>query len=252
MSDVVVSNGTQMQVFVGGNIPSLTKKQAEKSTGVKAKRYLSFIQMIQKSSAAVDAGAKPGSFLLKQGGKDDKPITLGDEFNAVLVSVRGRAQHYDGKTVFTEYDLPREDGTTEKSDRYDDFREKSKDPMYKKGGKLYRQTNPHKSGLDLLLYLPDQGSFATYFANTETTVAEVEENIIPFVQQPIIFGSRVRKNAENQSWFVPAASLTEAVNWQEPDEESTEEALKQFLYARPNRGETVVEGATESEDNLVR
>lgn len=219
---------------------TFTQQEAEESTGVKASKFFPFLQLLQKTSNAI-GDYKPGTFLFKRTGQDQNPVNLGDGFEAIVISVRGKSTYYDGDTVHAEYHTPKMPPTP----RYKEFHEKSRE-----------ETGPntkYRAGLDVLVWIKELRTFATYFANTVSTTANVETMIAPFAPRtgtdfvPVRLFSTSRTNKKG-TWFLPTASeLPQEVleTWEEKDMftmENYAEALKLFLLP-PTAPESNIEGA---------
>lgn len=216
-------------------------KEAEESTGVKASRFFPFIQLLQRTSNAV-GDHKPGSFLFKRTGQDKTPTNLGDNFEGIVVAVRGKATYYDGEIVHAEYHTPQ----LAPSDLYKEYLEKAKADT--------SVNSKYRAGLDVLVWVKDLKSFATYFANTVSTTANVEQMIVPFAPRmgtdfvPVRLFSQMRSNKKG-NWFVPSASelpVDVVAMWNDADSFTTEnltDALKLFL--KPPKSAEFAEGNVE-------
>jgi hypothetical protein len=221
---------------------SLTVEEAEESTGVKASRYFPFLQLLQRTSNAI-GDSKPGTFQFRRNGQDQNPANLGDKFEAIVVAVRGKATYYDGEIVKAEYHTPK----LPPSDTYKDYLAKAKEDTGPK--------SKYRGGLDVLLWIKELRSFATYFANTVSTTANVEQMIVPFAPRegtdfvPVSILSQSRSNTKG-TWYVPsAAELPQETveTWEQRDMftvDNLTDALKLFLLP-PKSAESNIEGAEE-------
>lgn len=228
---------------------SLTAEEAEESTGVKANRFFPFLQLLQRTSNAIGKH-KPGTFLFKRTGQDQNPVNLGDEFEAIVVAVRGKATYYDGEAVQAEYHTTK----IPKSEKFDEFRQKAKDDT--------GPNSKYRAGLDVLVWVKELKSFVTYFANTVSTTANVETMIVPYVPRegtdfvPVRLFAQSRSNKKG-TWFIPSASplSPESIEaWSEDQMftmDSLADALKLFLLP-PKSPERNVEGAEKIEEDKQR
>lgn len=213
---------------------SLTAKESEESTGIKASKFFPFIQLIQRMSKDVGDSISPGDFLLKIGGKDTSPKNLTRGFNAFVIAVRGKAVFFDGDTVVAKYDTIVR-GERKKSPGYDDFREEAH--------KDFSMDNPYKIGLDVLMWLPDLGAFATLFGNSTSMISAIETNIAPYCADPaagsmgtsVLINSAEKQNKKGR-WFVINAEPTTDDDWNWPTPEMYIDALTMFVEP-PEEGE---------------
>lgn len=230
---------------------SFSVQEAEESSGVKASRFFPFLQLLQRTSNAV-GDYKPGTYLFKRTGQDKEPVNLGDSFEGIIVAIRGKSTYYDGETVHAEYHTPAQ----QPSEKYKEFMQKAKEDT--------SVNSKHRAGLDVLIWIKELRSFATYFANTVSTTANVETMLVPFAPRtgtdfvPVRVLSQGRSNKKG-NWFVPsAAELPKDVSdlWEEKDlftSDNLAEALKLFLIP-PKAAESAegnIEGA-EAVDTTVR
>lgn len=215
---------------------SFTQKQAQKSTKIAERGYFPFLQMLQKASKIVENDPEtnpPGSFTYKKSGRDQKPINLGTTFPALLLSIRGKAVLFKDKDVLAEYAVNR-DGEIVESDLYDEYVNAS----LKRG-----MDNNFRSGLDLLFWIPEVNSFATYHANTPTSTGTIEDSVMCYVGDYIHFGSEIAKNKNDQTYFIPSATLMEADEWgplEQPDKDMFTRNL--HLFNHPKASSDVGEG----------
>ena len=222
---------------------TFTVEEAEASTGIKANRFFPFLQLLQRTSNAI-GDHKPGTFLFKRSGQDKNPINLGDAFDSVVIAVRGKATYYDGETVKAEYHTPKQPA----SDQYKEFIEK---------GRLESGPNAkYRSGLDVLIWIKELKSFATYFANTPSTTANVETMVVPYaprtLEEPYVPVSLIAFQRSNKkgTWFVPSTveiSKDVADLWEPKDlftGDGLTDALKLFLLP-PKSRDSSIEGAEE-------
>lgn len=219
---------------------SFSVEESEESTGIKASRFFPFLQLLQRTSNAI-GDHKPGTFLFKRTGQDQNPVNLDDGFEAIVVSVRGKATYFDGELVQAEYHTVKQPA----SDKYQEFLAKAKDDT--------GPNSKYRGGLDVLIWVKNLRCFATYFANTVSTTANVETMIVPYAPREGTDFTPVRilaqsKSNKKGSWFVPSAaelSPEDLESWEERDmftPDSLAEALKLFLFP-PRAPESNIEGA---------
>jgi hypothetical protein len=227
---------------------SLTGKQLEAASGIKANRYVGFIQLVQKASKLVDKGFTPGTYVYKKSGQDD-PIDLGKDFPAQVLAIRAKSTYYDGEFMNTEFVTI--DEATEQpkiTPRYEEF---------KAAAEACRGQNEakYKAGYEVLLWLPERNCFATYFANTPSQAAAVDESISPYTGDPVTFLSLQRQNKKG-TFYLPGCNpvtLDDMVDQEGnvclPDRERTMDAIRNFNNP-PRREENTdenVEGAKKVE-----
>lgn len=224
-----------------GGKTTLDSKTAEEITGVKATRFFPFLQLLQKTSNAV-GDHKPGTFLFRTSGQDKSPRNLGDSFQALVISIRGKSTFYDkeNELVRAEYFTAQ----TPATENYEKYRDAAKADN--------SVSSPYRAGLDCLLWLPEFKCFATYFANTVSTTAAIEQQVAPYCPAtvtdfvPVRVYSDTRKNKKG-TWYVPSAKEAEGEGWELPTDEVLLDALKLFLFPKTNREDKVPEGAEEAE-----
>jgi hypothetical protein len=240
---VEFSNNTAMAEFEGVGA-SLNAKDVEDSTGVKPLRYFPYIQMKQPTSQG-DFG-QAGEFILMVSGKDKSPTNLSNTFEARILSIRGKATHWDGETVRAEYDTATNraiDPDTKEvlNEKFGEYRD-----MAKKGS---GPANPYKCGVDLLLYIPDAGGkscFATYFANSTTAVAAVETKIASYTNENVNFTSTVPPSGKGR-FFIPDCEPLAEVNWTSGVTRQELEDAYELFNNPPARVESQIEGAEKAE-----
>lgn len=222
---------------------SLVGSQMEESTGIKASRFFPFVQLLQRTSNALDQGHNPGTFLFRRSGQDKNPVNLGSSFPAYVCSIRGKAIYYDKENnmVFAEYETVI-DGVRTKSPGYDEFVAAAKS--------CASELNPaYRNGLDVLLWIPALKTFATYFANTVSSVSAVEQMVSPYLGCPVRFQSEQKKNTKG-SWYTPACIDTDEDMEAIPTEAEFDAALVMFNQPPARREEADggdVEGAKKIE-----
>jgi hypothetical protein len=217
---------------------SLSGDQLEESTGVKANQFFPFLQVIQRTSNAVDQGANPGTFLCRKNGQD-KGTNLGTSFYAVVCSIRGKATYFNKEEnlVFSEYETVK-NGERVKTENYEDYRAAA----LASAGQLDAK---YRSGLDVLLWVPELKSFVTYFANTVSAIANVEQVISPYLGCPVLIASEARKNKKG-SWYLPTCEETDLSQIDPmPTEAAFNKAVEQFNNP-PVRSEAGGEGDSEN------
>jgi len=201
---------------------SLTGKEAEEATGIKAQRFFPFLQLVQRTSQIIEQGHSAGTFIFKRSGQDQKPQNLGDSFLAFVVSARAKAIYWNKaeSTVDNQYKTAK----FGPSERFEEYRDKANsNPSL---------GNPYRSGLEILFWLPELGTFATYFANTPSTTASAEQAILPYLGFAVKVKSDPRKNKKG-SWFVAIAEEMDRDEWEQqsqPTKDEYKNALNLFLY----------------------
>jgi len=217
---------------------SMSAKVAEKSTGVKPSNFLPFIQLLQKTSKDV-GDHKAGSFILKRSGKDPNPIDLGNSFEALVVAVRGKATYFDGKTVKATYHTAAH-GETPPTE-YVEMRDLAKKD----------QTQSYRVGLDVLFYIPSEGAFALYFANSPTAISQVETEFCPLADNTA--SARVYselKTGSKGSWYLPKATELDS-KIEDLPRDLFKEAVKQFLFPVKSIEESI-DGAEAVDSTVIR
>lgn len=258
MNDVAVQDtNTELAkpLFNLGGSQTLTPDDAQESSGVVPMRYFPFLTLFQRTSKG---DYKGGSFIFKKSGKDENPIDLGDSFAAIPLSIRGKANYWDAaeQTVEAEYWTATNPAQDKEGNilnqKFFDLRAKARDKSLSEGDKR----NPYKAGLDVLLYIPEIKAFATYFANSVSTTAQVEQIIQPFVEYPVRFFSESRSNKQG-SWYVPTCEQLpqEAANEfldSLPSDEQIKDVLELFNNPPKRDSEGDVEGAEVADDSKAK
>ena len=232
---------------------SITKTQGEEAVGIQVRNFPPYIQQYQKSSE-IPEGYAPGYYRMAKGSKDSNPVNLGTKFLGYVISVRGKATFYDGTRVKAEYAVPGGDGIV-KSPLFDEYKANAEDEIKRKVVK-----KNYKVGYEVLMYLPEHKTFATFFANTPTTASEVLETVSPFAASQERFGTLCsiiskKRDGSQGSWYVTNALEIEdpeiLTNANYPSSADYLEHLKQFIQPKASSEytEAGIEGAEKAEES---
>jgi len=210
---------------------TLTKEQAQEATGVKGKRYFPFLTLVQKTSRVIEQGANPGVWIFKENNKDPNFVNLSSTFQAFILGIRGKALFWDKtqEMMNTEYCIAKTNNELFKTDNYDEYVKKAL-----VGVPGTYSDNPYRQGLEVLLWLPhpDVNAFVTYFANSPKTISAVEEDILPFVNNAVIWSSNRKENKKGVFYVPTCTPLTtdEALEIENtPSPEQYKEAIDLFI-----------------------
>jgi len=168
-----------------------------------------FLQLLTYNSTilADNPELKPGSFYVSQ-----KELDLGQEFEAVPVDIRSYAYvRAGGSLKFDTFDI--------NSEQFAQAISLSKNK--KKGWQS-------KWGGMVLLYIPEQDLFVTYFlAGMGGGIQCLQNQVTPNLGKLVMFASQPRKNRNNNRWMAPTV-LKNATTETPELPTRTQEILSQF------------------------
>lgn len=242
-------NAVGAPLFKTGTNQTLGASEAQEASGVKPMRFFPFITLQQGMS---EGDWSTGSYIFKRTGKDPSPQDLSKSFAAVPLSIRGKTTFWDQtkNTVEACYVTATKPGKDKDENiinvRYYEMRDAAREKMPP------GERNPYRAGLDVLLWIPSIGCFATYYANTISTTAAVEQIVPPFVSFPVRWFSEKRSNTKG-TWFVPSCEALADESIPElletlPDQALLDEMLDLFNNPKTFNAENDVEGAEVAEE----
>jgi hypothetical protein len=265
MNNLVVLNPNALADAGINASVSFTKKQGEEASGIKTRSFHPFLQLIQPTSRNVPDTVNPGSLLMKYGGSDENPVNLGNKFRAFVISVRGKATFFDkaNNKVKAEYAIPNATGDGQDvTSLYLEYKTKAEE---EESAKL--QNKSYARGLEVLMYLPDQRTFATYFANTVTTVQSVLDTISPYGADfsagrtgTLVNMFTVKKETTKGKWYIVEAleiddeEVMLEIADSMPSSDEYMSALTGFIKpkASSDYNEAGIEGAEKADETVAK
>lgn len=261
---VVVNPNALAEAGIGGSA-SFTKKQGEEASGIKTRSFHPFLQLIQPTSRDVPDDVHPGSVLMKFGGSDEKAVNLGNKFKAFVISVRGKSTFYDkvNNKVKAEYAIPNATGDGQDvTSLYNEYKTKAEEEE-----KAGVQNKNFRRGLEALVWLPEHKTFATYFANTVTTVQSVLDTVSPYGANfsegrsgTLVNLFTVKKESTKGKWYILEAleiddeEIVIEVAESMPSSDEYMDALKGFIKPKASSDytEAGIEGAEKAEEGAPK
>ena len=225
---------------------SLTQKEAEEATGIKATSFFPYIQLVSRQSP-LSKTYQEGDFILKRGGSDKNPILLGKEFGAVPIAVRASSAFRDGDVYRAEYRTII-NGETVTTPKFVEYKEKAEADK-----KARVEKSPYQYGLDLLVWIPGEACYAIFTGRSISAIQAIMQDVTPYLlapelenmYSPVTLSSREQSNA-NYTWIALTCeplSVEDVVDWEAIDENMLVDALD--LFNKPFKPK--VEGAEEVE-----
>ncbi len=213
---------------------SLSKEEAEESSGVKAGKYLPYLKLMAPLTKEVTSGTfRPGELVLFRGGKDPNPTSLELPIGMIPITVRGKATKFlpDG-TMEAEYDTIHQ-GERLITDKYEEFKTQAEEAKAAKD-----QKSPFKAGLDVLFWIPSLSCYSVYGAQSFSGIRAIQEEI---TQYTVDFGledpyspvtiSVIDGFGGGNTYKVISCSpreMSECEGWESIDQDLLVAALEQF------------------------
>ena len=179
------------------NLPSAPANAPLPEDVISTTAMLPYIQLLQGQSALAsnpDNDFKPGQFVLPKGGDD--AVNLGPSFEAVALAYRYKAIDFSGDDPVIVYDPESEE-----------FKRIAENAKVKK--------KDFNSGLELLLWLDGEKTFATLGCTNSTMAQFAVKDVIPRMRNPITIKSKfIDPPKSKHSWYgaVGFDSQAEVVN----------------------------------------